>query len=69
MVKEEYKQMSCVDLGMACGFQVRAKTEAEVMEHTKMHAAKAHGMEEIPPEMEKKIRASIKSVSVEVPKM
>ncbi len=67
MAKEEYKQFSCVDIGMACGFQVRAKTEAEVLEHAKMHAAKAHGMKEVSPELAGKIKASIKSVSVDVP--
>jgi predicted small metal-binding protein len=46
---------------------VRAKTEAEVMEHVKVHAKEAHGMEEISPEDEKKIKSRIKSVSVEVP--
>ncbi len=67
MAKEEYKQLSCVDIGMACGFQVRAKTEKEIMEHVKMHATEAHGMKEIWPETEKKIKANIKSVSVDVP--
>ena len=35
MVMEEYKQLSCSDVGMACGFQIRAKTEAEVMKHAR----------------------------------
>ena len=67
MAQEEYKQFTCSDIGMTCGFQVRAKTESEIMEHAKVHTAKAHGMKEIWPETEKKIKASIKSVSVEVP--
>ncbi len=67
MAKEEYKQLSCADIGMPCGFQVRAKTEAEIMEHTKTHVTKAHGMKEIWPETEKKIKANTKSVSVDVP--
>jgi hypothetical protein len=36
---------------------------------TKMHAAKAHGMKEVPLDVEKKIRANIKTVTVDVPKM
>ena len=68
MAREEYKQFSCSDIGMACGFQVRAKTEEEVMEHAKMHASKAHGMKEIPSDLAKKIKASIKSVPVDVSK-
>jgi predicted small metal-binding protein len=68
MPKEEYKQFSCSDIGMACGFQIRAKTEEEVMEHAKMHASKAHGIKEVPTDLAKKIKASIKSVSVDVSK-
>jgi len=68
MAKEEYKQFSCSDIGMACGFQVRAKTEEEVMEHAKMHASKTHGMKEVPADLAKKIKASIKSVPVDVSK-
>jgi predicted small metal-binding protein len=67
MVTEEYKQLSCSDVGMACGFQVRAKTEAEVMKHAKTHAAEAHGLKEISADTEKKIKAAIKTVSTDVP--
>ncbi len=66
-MKEDYKQLSCSDIGMPCGFQVRAKTEAEVVELTKMHATKTHGMKEIWPETEKKIKENIKTVSIDVP--
>jgi predicted small metal-binding protein len=66
-MKEEYKQLSCADIGMPCGFQVRAKTEGEIMELTKIHANRAHGMKEIWPETERKIKESIKPVSVDVP--
>ena len=67
MVTEEHKQLSCSDVGMACGFQVRAKTEAEVMKHAKTHAASAHGLKEISPATEKKIKAAIKTMSTDVP--
>ena len=67
MAKEEYKQLSCSDVGMACGFQVRAKTEEEVMEHARAHAAKAHGLKKISPNTENKIKSVIKTVSVDVP--
>ncbi len=66
-MKEEYKQFECKDIGMADAFQVRAKTDEEIMEHAKVHAMKAHGMKEMWPETEKKIKSSIKSVSVDVP--
>ena len=67
LAKEEYKQLSCCDIGMACGFQVRAKTEAEVMKLAKTHAAEAHGLKEISVDTEKKIKAAIKTVSTDVP--
>ena len=67
MDKEEYKQLSCSDVGMKCGFQVRAKTEDEVMKLAKTHAAEAHNLKEISPNTEKKIKENIKSVSVDVP--
>lgn len=67
MVKEECKQLACGDVGMACGFQVRAKTEAEVMKLAKTHAAEAHGVKEISVDTEKKIKAAIKTVSPDVP--
>jgi predicted small metal-binding protein len=65
MATDGYKElMSCIALGgdsaQTCGFQVRAKTEEEVMEHVKLHARDAHGIEEISPEAEKKIKSNIK---------
>ena len=73
MAKDEYKELlSCIveggDTAQNCGFQVRAKTEAEVMELAKVHAKVAHGMDKISSEDEKKIKSNIKSVTVEVPK-
>jgi predicted small metal-binding protein len=67
MAKEEYKELSCSDVGMACGFKVRAKTEAEVMKHAKTHAAEAHSLKEISADTEKKIKAAVKTVSTDVP--
>jgi predicted small metal-binding protein len=72
MAKEEYKELlSCItsggDTAQTCGFQVRAKTEAEVMELAKVHAKEAHGMEKISPEDEKKIWLNMKSVTLDVP--
>jgi predicted small metal-binding protein len=66
---EYYKQlMQCIEFGgdtaQTCGFQVRAKTEEEVMEHAKLHAKTTHGIEKLSPEDEKKIRSNIKSVKV-----
>jgi predicted small metal-binding protein len=67
MAKEEYKLLSCSDMGMACEFQVRAKTSDEVMKHAKTHATEAHGLKEISANTEKKIKDNIKTVSVDAP--
>ena len=73
MAKDEYKElMSCIaaggDTAQTCGFHVVAKTEAEVVELAKVHAKVAHGIDKISPADEKKIKANIKSVTVELPK-
>jgi predicted small metal-binding protein len=69
MAQDEYKElMHCIEYGgdtaQACGFHVRAKTEEEVMKHAELHAKEAHGVENISPEQEKKIKENIKSVKV-----
>ncbi len=45
---KKYKEFLCTEEseGKECGFQVRAKTEDEVIEHAHMHQALAHGLEE-----------------------
>ncbi len=60
----EYKQLSCRDAGADCDFMVRAETEEEVMEHCTNHACRSHGMCEISPDDQRKIKEHIKSVSV-----
>lgn len=46
-----------------CGFEVKAKTKEEAMEHAKAHAELAHGAE-VTPEMEKKMKEAMKPVTV-----
>ena len=50
----------CKDLGMACPFEATAKSEDELMSKIKKHAAQAHDMKEIPPDMMEKIKKVIK---------
>jgi predicted small metal-binding protein len=64
MVQEDYRQFICRRIGPSCGFQVQARTEEEVMEHVRVHAAAEHGMKEMSPEMEKKVKESIEPVKV-----
>jgi predicted small metal-binding protein len=42
---------------------VRAKTDDEVIELARMHQEMAHGVKDISPELEKKIKESIRPVS------
>ena len=62
-VMADVKQFACKDIGMvACPFMVRAATEDEVMMHAANHAAKAHGMKEVPADVKSKIQKAIKTV-------
>ncbi len=57
----EYKMFCCNDVVPSCGFEVKAKTEKELMEHIKVHGEHAHETKEGYMEM---IKAAIKSVKV-----
>lgn len=68
MPTKQYKQMGCldVDASAGCGFQVRAETEAELMQLVATHAKQCHKLESIPHEMVEKVKAAIKTVPVTV---
>jgi predicted small metal-binding protein len=50
----------CKDIGMDCGFQANAPTEAELMKKIAEHAKSVHKMEIIPPDVMAKVKAAIK---------
>ena len=54
------KALRCKDVGMDCDFEVRATTEAEILQRAAEHAQTAHGMREIPQEVVAKVRAAIR---------
>ena len=60
MAQETFKELVCGE----DGFRVRAKTEAEVLKHVKMHVIDNHGAKEITSDMEKNLKSRIKDVSV-----
>jgi predicted small metal-binding protein len=68
MAIKQYKQLGCldVDASAGCGFQVRAETEAELMQLVSTHAKQCHKLDSIPQEMAAKVKASIKTVPVTV---
>jgi predicted small metal-binding protein len=68
MANKPYKQLGCLDVepSAGCGFQVRAETEAELMQLVVTHAKQCHKLDSIPPEMAAKVKAAIKTVNVTV---
>jgi predicted small metal-binding protein len=68
MATKQYKQLGCLDVQPAggCGFQVRAETEAELMQLVTTHAKQCHQLESVPPEMVAMVKAAIKTVPVTV---
>ena len=68
MADKQYKQLGCLDVqpGGGCGFQVRAETEAELMQLVATHAKQCHKLDSIPPEMVAKVQAAVKTVTVTV---
>jgi predicted small metal-binding protein len=67
MAKKNYKQLGCLDVDPngGCAFLVRAETEDEVMRLTGDHAKVAHKMAVPPPEVLAKVKAAIKTVTVD----
>jgi predicted small metal-binding protein len=68
MAQKHYKQLGCLDVDPKgeCAFQVRAETEEEVMRLAGEHAKVAHKASSLPPDMVAKVRAAIKTVTVDV---
>ena len=56
------KSINCSDLGMACDFQATADTTEELLQVCGAHAATAHGMTEVSPEMMAAVNAAIREV-------
>jgi predicted small metal-binding protein len=65
--EESYREYLCRDVykGKECGFKVQAKTDDEVIEHARMHQEIAHDVKEMSPDLEKKIKESIRPVSAD----
>ncbi len=56
------KELRCRDTGMNCDFVMRAESEGEIMKKAVEHARKTHGMKELAPDMNAKVRAAIRNV-------
>jgi predicted small metal-binding protein len=68
MAMKPYKQLGCLDVQPAggCGFQVRAETEAELMQLVATHAKQCHKLDSIPQEMADQVKAAIKTVTITI---
>lgn len=61
------KVVSCREVGVDCDFEARGETEQEILQKCAEHAKSAHGMDEIPPELAAKVRASIRDERTQKP--
>jgi predicted small metal-binding protein len=55
------KEIRCRDVGVDCDWVATGETEEEIMKKAAEHAKKAHGMNEIPPELVQRVREAIKA--------
>ena len=56
------KQLACGDVVPGCTHVAKANSEAELMQEVAKHAAKAHGLTEITPELLAKVKSAVRDV-------
>ena len=56
------KQFKCGDVVLGCEWVTRREDEQELLEEIQSHAREAHGMDEVPPEVEDQIHKVITEV-------
>jgi predicted small metal-binding protein len=56
------KQFRCGDVVLGCEWVTRSEDDEELFAEIRSHARDAHGMDEVPPEVEDKIQAVITEV-------
>ena len=54
------KTLACRDVGMDCDVKIQGQTEDEVLRKAGEHARTVHKMDKITPELERKVRSSIR---------
>jgi predicted small metal-binding protein len=55
------KQIACNDVMPGCAYTASAETEEDLLKHAAEHAAQAHGVKEVTPELAAKVKAAIRS--------
>ena len=53
------KEFKCGDVVPGCDVVISGDTDDEVLEQVAVHAREEHGMDEVPPEVQDTVRASI----------
>ena len=53
------KEFRCGELVPGCDTVIEGESEDAVLEKVAVHAREAHGMDEVPPEVQDKVRAAI----------
>lgn len=59
--KPKRKHLACGDVVAGCAFVASAPTEEALLEQVVAHAAGAHGVTEVTPELAAKVRAAIRT--------
>lgn len=55
------KNISCADIMPGCDFKAEAETDQELLSQVAKHAADAHGVKDITPDLLEKVKATIKT--------
>ncbi len=58
---ETRKHLRCRDVGLDCDFEAHGASDDDVMRQAAAHAARAHGIREITPDLESRARAAIRA--------
>jgi len=68
MATKQYKKLGCLDVNPTggCAFEVRAETDEEILRLVADHGKVVHKMTSIHPDMAAKVKAAIKTVSINV---
>lgn len=53
------KEFKCGELVPGCDTVIQGESDEEILEKTAVHAREEHGMDEVPPEVQDTVRASI----------
>ena len=55
------KQIACNDVMKGCAFTATAQTEEDLLKQVTEHAATAHGVKDVTPELAAQVKAAIRT--------